>query len=520
MQVINPVLPGFNPDPSILRVGNDYYIATSTFEWFPGVCIHHSTDLVNWEIADYALKDDKVLDMTGIDAACGVWAPNLTWSDGLFYLAYTVVYTNRSRYKDTFNYVVTAPSVHGPWSEPAALSKSGFDPSIFHDDDGRKYLVNMTIDHRADTIRFSGIDVQEYDPVARRLVGEPVRVFRGTKAGTTEGPNILKHGGWYYLTVAEGGTQVFHCTTVARSRNLFGPYEESPYNPVVTSEGGVDCKLRRAGHAQLVEAVDGSWYISHLCSRQIDKCSILGRETALQNIMWTEDGWYKLAANDQAVPEDACEVAADTVQVRDHSARVDFAACGQIPLDYMTLRRGPETWGIRVTDGQLHIKGGASPFCKYDQALLARRQQSFRCDFSTMMHFSPRHLNHIAGLMVYYNYDNHYWLKLLRDEQGLCLTVTSLVNQTVADYEAVHIPTGDVKLHAHIRNAALQFFYALPDGEEQAIGPVLDMRNISDERIEGNGFTGSMLGVNCCDCQGDGCEAVFDYLDYAEAPDR
>ena len=180
MLVQNPVLCGFNPDPSLLRVGEDYYIATSTFEWFPGVCIHHSRDLVNWEIADYALKDDTVLDMTGLDGACGIWAPNLTWSNGKFYLAYTIVYTNRSRHKDTWNYVITAPSVHGPWSKPVLLNKSGFDPSVFHDDDGRKYFVNMTLDYRDGTERFSGIDVQEFDEEKGCLIGEPVRVFKGT----------------------------------------------------------------------------------------------------------------------------------------------------------------------------------------------------------------------------------------------------------------------------------------------------------------------------------------------------
>ena len=163
MQVSNPVLRGFNPDPSILRVEDDYYIATSTFEWFPGVCIHHSKDLVNWEIAGYALTDDISLDMTGLDMSCGVWAPNLTYHKGLFYLIYTVVYTDRQRYKDTYNYLVTAADIKGPWSKPVFLNCSGFDPSLFHDGD-KKYLVNMVIDHRVDYERFAGVDVQEYDP--------------------------------------------------------------------------------------------------------------------------------------------------------------------------------------------------------------------------------------------------------------------------------------------------------------------------------------------------------------------
>lgn len=228
MKVKNPVLPGFNPDPSLLRVGEDYYIATSTFEWFPGICIHHSKDLIRWEIAGYALTDDGKTDMTGLDMSCGIWAPNLTYADGLFYLVYTIVYTDRQRYKDTHNFLITAPAVTGPWSDPVPLNRSGFDPSMLHDGD-KKYLVNMVIDHRVHYERFCGVDVQEYDPVQKRLVGEPVRISKGTGRGTTEGPNIMKHDGFYYLVVAEGGTRYKHCTSVLRSRNLLGPYEEDPH---------------------------------------------------------------------------------------------------------------------------------------------------------------------------------------------------------------------------------------------------------------------------------------------------
>ncbi len=523
MLVKNPVLPGFHPDPSLLRVGDDYYIVTSTFEWFPGACICHSKDLANWEIVSYALTDDQAVDMTGLDMSCGIWAPNLTYCDGSFYLVYTIVYTDRQRYKDTWNFLVTAKDVRGPWSKPVKLNCSGFDPSLFHDGD-RKYLVNMVIDHRADTVRFCGIDVQEYDPVAEKLLGEPVRVSRGTGRGTTEGPNIFRRGEYYYLVVAEGGTRYDHCTCVLRSKNVLGPYEPDPHNPVLTSAGQEDVVLQRAGHSQAIEGADGNWYMSHLCSRPVKRCSILGRESAIQNITWTEDGWFKISANDTGKPELFFEAPAvpgsPGVQVTDHSERVDFSD-GRIPLSYMTLRRSFRTNGISVRGGRLHIEGGASIMSKYFQGLLARRQQSLQCDFETEMAFSPRHLNHIAGMLVYYNYDNHYYLKMSRDEQGSFLAVSSVVNKVLTDSEAVHLPegTGRIRLKACIRCEELQYYYADPSDPEggwKPIGPVLDMKNISDEHIEGNGFTGSMLGVNCCDVQGDGCSAEFLYLDYTE----
>ncbi|MCI8418069.1 MAG: family 43 glycosylhydrolase [Lachnospiraceae bacterium] len=516
MKVKNPVLKGFFPDPSFLRVGEDYYIATSTFEWFPGVCIHHSRDLVNWEMAGYALTDDQRVDMTGLDMSCGIWAPNLTYSDGLFWLTYTIVYTDRQRYKDTYNFLVTAPDVQGPWSEPIPLSRSGFDPSLLHDGD-KKYLVNMVIDHRVDQVRFCGIDVQEYDPRAKKLVGEPVCISSGTGRGVTEGPNIMKHGEYYYLVLAEGGTRYQHCTTILRSKNLFGPYEEDPNNPVLTSDGQTDCLLERAGHSQIIEGADGRWYLAHLCSRPIKRNSILGRETAIQNVVWTEDGWLKLEANDWGKPEITFEAPAQVTQKRDLSSRTDFSK-GRIPLEYMTLRRSFATNGISVENGVLHMQGGASVMSKYFQGLLARRQQCLDCDFETAMRFAPRHLNHIAGMLVYYNYDNHYYLKMSRAPEGLFLAVSAVVNKDLTDSQPIWLPeeTEIVYLRAQIRQEELQYYYSLDNQTYLPIGGVLDMKNISDEHIEGNGFTGAMLGVNCCDVQGDGVYADFLYLDYKE----
>lgn len=519
MQVQNPVLPGFNPDPSLLRVGEDYYIATSTFEWFPGVCIYHSKDLVNWEVADYALKDDTVLDMTGIDAACGIWAPNLTWANGKFYLAYTIVYTNRKRHKDTYNFVTTAPTVHGPWSKPVELNRSGFDPSVFHDTDGKQYFVNMTLDYRDGTNRFSGIDVQEFDEEHGCLIGEPVRVFRGTWRGMTEGPNIFRHGEWYYLVCAEGGTEADHCAVIVRSKSIWGPYEDNPNNPILTAVGNEDCHLKRAGHAQIIDSPDGKhWYMAHLCSRPIDGNSILGRETAIQNMEWTEDGWIRLSGSKNGAPLDTFTVPYEVEVKPKKPGRVEFDRISEIPLDYMTLRRSAKTQGVRIEDGVLRITGGCSLFSKYFQGFLARRQQAFDLDFTAAMRFEPRHRNHLAGIQAYYNYDNYFNLRMTRDENGKVLNVATLDNSVLSDSEWIPVPeeTDVIYLKMEIRHAQIRFFYSLDNAEWKAIGPVGDMRHISDEHIEGNGFTGSMIGVSCQDIQGDGVHADFLWLDYQE----
>lgn len=172
----NPIFPGWCSDPSILRVGKDYYIAASTFEWMPGVSLYHSVDMKHWEQLPSPLTDD-ILDQEGLEASCCIWAPNLTWSDGLFYLAYTIVFTSAHRFKDTWNYIITARDIRGPWSKPVFVNCIGFDPSVFHDDDGRKYIVNQTMERRKAFKRFRGVSVTELDPVSLKPLGLSRVVF-------------------------------------------------------------------------------------------------------------------------------------------------------------------------------------------------------------------------------------------------------------------------------------------------------------------------------------------------------
>ena len=304
--VSNPILPGFHPDPSILRVGDWYYLANSTFEWFPGVEIHRSRDLANWERLPSALQRKSQLDMVGNPPSGGIWAPCLSWADGLFWLIYTdVKHWSPGPCKDTPNYLVTAESAEGPWSEPVFLNATGFDPSLFHDEDGRKWLVNMEWDYRKKegTGRFTGILLQEYDPLKKSLVGSVRNVYRGTSLGKTEGPHLYRRDGFYYLVVAEGGTQYDHAVSVARSKSLLGPYETHPENPLVTSRGGKDLYLKKAGHGSWCDTPDGRTFAAFLVGRPLpgtDRC-VLGRETALAELVW-RDGWPRLKDGGNAPP--------------------------------------------------------------------------------------------------------------------------------------------------------------------------------------------------------------------------
>ena len=291
----NPVLRGFHPDPSILRVGNDYYLAASTFQWFPGVQLYHSTDLVNWEEMKHPLRRVSQLDMRGNPNSGGVWAPCLSYCDGTYYLIYTNVRNFHGIFKDTHNYLVTANDINGEWSEPINLNSSGFDPSLFHDDDGKKYLVNMRWDHRMEKNDFSGILIQEYSEKEKSLIGEPKLIFEGTEVGATEAPHIYKRNGYYYLMVAEGGTMYNHGVLLARSKNIFGPYEIDT-QPLLTTRDNKEISIQRTGHASLIDTPEGKWYVAYLGARPVGekKRCILGRETCICEVFWNENGWLRL----------------------------------------------------------------------------------------------------------------------------------------------------------------------------------------------------------------------------------
>ncbi|QEY35287.1 family 43 glycosylhydrolase [Caproiciproducens galactitolivorans] len=520
-KIKNPILRGFYPDPSILRVGSDYYLATSTFEWFPGVTLLHSRDLENWETIEPPLSDDSVLDLRGIDTSCGIWAPNLSYSNGIYYLLYTIVYTDRSRFKDTHNFLITASDIHGPWSKPVYLNCSGFDPSLFHDDDGKMWLVNMTIDQRAYRKRFGGVVLQEYSHEKRGLTGPVYKVFEGTQLGKTEGPNLYKHNGFYYLLCAEGGTEFGHCCTVARSKTIFGPYEVHPQNPILSSKGAENYPIQRAGHGSLVETEDHRWLMFHLCSRPLDGYSILGRETAVQNIEWTNDGWFYIPGAENKLPLTEFKVPDLPVfSVQDPPVREDFDG-PKLPRAFLTLRESAQSCGISLTErkGYVRIRGGNSLCSKYRQGLLARRLQSLHCTIGTSVEFTPRSFHHMAGLVCYYNYDNYHYAKISYDETaGKSVSITSVDNRTVTETEPVPVPEdGPVYLRAAIDGAALQFSYSVDGEQYQKLGPVLNMRVLSDEHVDGNGFTGAMVGICCQDLRGDGVFSDFDWFDYQQA---
>lgn len=516
----NPVLTGFNPDPSIVRVGDDYYIATSTFEWFPGVQISHSRDLVNWRVVAHPLTRYSQLDMRGCPNSGGIWAPCLTHADGTFYLIYTNTKRWAGSFKDVHNYLVTAPTIDGPWSEPVYLNSSGFDPSLFHDDDGRKWLLNMIWDHRPTHEQFGGILLQEYDPQQRALVGPVTNIFTGSPLGLVEGAHLYRREGYYYLLTAEGGTFLTHAATVARARDITGPYEIMPNNPLLSSAHNSRVRLQSSGHGSFVENQDGSWLLAHLCRRPLaNGRSILGRETALQNIEW-RDGWPRLASGSQE-PADTVELPPlspcpwPELPTRDDFDKTEPELIWQSPRVAFD-----EIASLRKRAGFLRLYGRESIVSLHEQALVARRQTGFHIEASTCMQFAPENFQQMAGLVAFYNTDAFYYLFVSRASHAeKCLGLMRCEKGNVSyliEKEYPLIDWENIYLKLTIHEERIRFFYS-PDGNHwTAAGWEYDASILSDEQAVPCGFTGNFVGMACQDLSGTRRHADFDWFEYRE----
>jgi len=523
-EIKNPILPGFFPDPSICRVGEDYYIASSSFEWFPGVPIHHSRDLVNWRLIGHALTRKSQLDLRGVPDSGGVWAPSLSHADGKFWLVYTNIRnTGMGRpFKDLEIFLTTAPDILGPWSEPVELNSIGFDPSLFHDDDGRKWLVNLEWDFRKGRQRFAGIVVQEYDPRLGRLVGPQTKILE-KKNILTEGPNLYRHDGWYYLMLAEGGTGWNHGISMARSQNLLGPYELDPQASVLTSRDDAALPLQKAGHGEIVQTPAGKWYLAHLASRPLvvgdQRRCVLGRETCLQRVEWRA-GWLRLKSGGTKpqvnipAPKDLPPKPWPLLPERDHFDTEKLSA------PWSLLRVPPdESWlSLSARPGWLRLRGRDSQHSLFDQSLIARRVQHFHFATETCLEFSPDNFTQSAGLICYYDTRTHYYLRVTRDELrgkilGLVQTDDGAYDE-LADSEIAINDWKQVFLRAEVDHQQLQFS-ASPDGKLWSnVGPVLDASKLSDDYGAGLHFTGAMVGVCAQDIGGGMLNADFDYFDY------
>ncbi|HYE74624.1 MAG TPA: family 43 glycosylhydrolase, partial [Blastocatellia bacterium] len=404
------------------------------------------------------------------------------------------------------------------------LNSSGFDPSLFHDDDGRKYIVNMLWDHRPGMNRFGGIVLQEYSPTERKLIGERHNIFKGTAIGFTEAPHLYKRNGYYYLITAEGGTAWGHAVTMARSRELLGPYELHPNTYVITSRNRPDAKLQRAGHADMVEAQNGDTYMVYLCGRPLPnrgRCT-LGRETAIQRMVWGADDWLYTENHDAFAQTETIAPELPPHQFPPTPTREDFDS-PTLPIDFQWLRSPwpEELFSLTERPGYLRLYGRETPGSMFRQALVARRQQAHCYSVSTQVEFEPEHYQQQAGLICYYNGSKFHYLYISTDEKiGKHLRVMTCHPELPDMFTApiAIAANAPVQLRVEVDYERLRFAYRVNNDDWEWLPEQFDASILSDEAGPPGppNFTGAFVGMCCQDLAGTGRVADFDYFEYRE----
>lgn len=537
----NPILPGFNPDPCICRRDKDFYIAVSTFEWMPGIPIYHSQDLKNWELYTHILTDDEQVDLKKLPSAKGLWAPCLTYceEEGLFYVVYGVMNSMNARYFDIDNYLITAKDIRGPWSKPVYLHSAGFDASLFHDSE-KKYIVSLQWETRDNYNKPGYICLVEYDPEKKIVQGYPKQIwYGGTDRGCLEAPHLTKHGEYYYLMCAEGGTGYNHCVTMARSKSVYGPYEPDPIGPILTSNpgdfserGDVDhlktrhynpaAPLQKAGHGSYVDLLNGETYMVHLCSRPFLpelRCT-LGRETAIQKMEWTGDGWLRMAGGGAMVSDEVPEPDLPETLVKPPITFDDFDS-PELSNVYYAPRIMPHRFtDLNTRPGWVRLRGQESLASLNEVSFLARKLTSLQVRITVKMDFTPLIPQHSAGLAMYYDNMDYFSLEKYYSEAlgGQALLMTVMENGKRRQYlEERTLVKSDAPLflRLHISGRESRFAWSY-DGEAFTnIGPAHDTSKLSDEYCAYGEFTGTMAGIFCVDRMFRRQYADFDFFEYA-----
>ena len=482
----NPVVPGFHPDPSVCRVGEDYYLVTSSFEYFPGIPVFHSRDLVHWRQLGHVLTRPSQLDLRGARSSGGIYAPTIRWHDGRFW----VIVTNVSH---GGNFMVWAQDANGPWSDPIYIDQGGIDPSLFFDDDGRVYYTGT---HWAEG-ELPGIAMFEIDMRTGAKLSEPAVVWHGTGGRCPEGPHLYKIGGRYYLMIAEGGTEYGHSVTIAVSDSVRGPYEPCPRNPILTQNRlmAEDCEIQGAGHAELVEDHRGNWWMFFLGYRLSEAYfHHLGRETFLAPVTW-EEGWPRVNGGEPIRGEMAGPLPA-WEDAQDAPVRDDFSAGIGCVWNWL---RNPVAENYACDGAGLSLKGtdvglsdGANP------TFLGRRQEQFNMRCGTLVQSAEGEV----GLTVFYNEAHHYDLCLENGEV--------LLKKRVGDMACVAFRApwhGPCVLRVEADRKRYAFSYGAPGGERRDAGTALT-RLISTEATSLS-FTGVYLGLYAR-----GGSARFGWMEY------
>lgn len=513
----NPILPGFYPDPTICKVKDDYYLATSTFAYFPGVPIFHSKDLIHWEQIGNILDRDSQLPLAGVGVSEGIFAPTLRYHDGTFYMITTNVSSQLG------NFIVTAKDPAGPWSDPYPLGSEGIDPSLFFDDDGKCYYCGTK--PRREGARYFGdneIYIQELDLNTMKLVGESYPAWHGALRHVEwpEGPHIYKKDGWYYLLISEAGTGHYHAVSIARSRSLSEPFEGYPCNPILTHRHlGHDYPIVNVGHPDIVETDNGEWWMVLLASRPYGGYyRNLGRETFLVPFQW-ENGWPVINPGKGIVENTVTAPDLPLFLPPAVPSREDFD-CDTLPMHMMYLRNPVmENYSLTDKKGFLSMKCGKDLLSSTgNPSYVCVRQLDFSFRFETSMEFTPASDKEQAGIALFQSDGFNYQCLVGTNGTSSVITVTKTENgatETVAekvlDQSFSHI---NLELKADMQD--LSFSYSTDGSKYTTIVDALDGRILCTDRA--GGFVGNTIGIYATSNGNESDTfAAFDYIEYTGA---
>lgn len=509
----NPILRGGHPDPSIVRVGESYYLVNSSFEYFPGLPVHHSRDLVNWRLVGHGLERaewyEGAVNLKDVQSNGGIHAPSIRWRDGLFHIITTNVYQPLDAGQPTqfVNFIVTADDPAGPWSPPHIIKGApGIDPDLFFDDDGKVWYLGTQVPEQPDFPGQGEIWLQELNPADWQLRGERHLLWRGACGGTwAEGPHLYKQDGRYYLLIAEGGTGLNHAVMVAVSENIQGPYLSNARNPILTSRHlSYDHWVHSTGHADLVELPDGRWYMVVLGVRSDEAGhSNMGRETHLVPVVWEREPfewkevkhlWPVVAPETGRVQRRERLPFPNAPQQRRNVFRDDFDG-GTLNLHW-NFRRTPLPGMVSLTarPGFLRLFSQPSPIAERGRAsLLGIRQRESDFEYSAKMLYRPRREGVEAGLNLFQKDDHHLSFTLSKRNSRQMLTLTlaepgqppkTVERQALRDY------AGEIVLRVASQAGRYRFAYSLDDGERFQAFAETDAR-----RLLSRGYTGAYLGL-------------------------
>ena len=514
----NPIRTGMYPDPSIVRVDDTYYMVNSTFIYFPCIPVSMSKDLIHWKIIGYAITNPEWANIDNLEGGRGYWAPDISYYKGRFYITATY------RLNDDGNVyrkqiVVSSEHPEGPYSKPAIIDEDGIDPSIFNDDDGRRYMLLNR-----------GARIFELNEDATKQISEATLLFYGDNKRAPEGPHILKKDGYYYLFQAEGGTGPGHRITVSRSKTLMGTYEQCPYNPIMrqTDENAI---IQRCGHGKPVQTQNGEWYMVYLCGRKIgDGYSILGRETALDPIIWTKDGWP--IVNNLNGPS-AMQIKPNLPEtVWDLQLEDDFD--GEVLSTDWLFPRTPEKDGVIISNSRVFIKGSKQDLnSMHAKNILLRRQQDFKFTVEAKMDMPLLYPGQNVGLTCYY--DENTFLKFgiyatQTNPVRLIAKVEEYIGDNIISSDEFEIDYTKKNIYFKIETDYLKrkFFISYDNDNYYQIAKLDNVYYLCDEGLKkGKRFTGAMVGMYAyagnwaekyTDNEGNhGTEqlyAAFDYFNY------